>query len=393
MRVLIVCNEFPPASHGGIGSATFDLARELLASGIDFEVVGVVPPATFDRFSLVPLDEQYGFPVHRLKSVATRLPFAAQVFADRFQLRRWIRKRHRRRPFDIVFTDDYNGLLPGGPPPGSLLVVRLNGSNLVYDALMERTGQERIWECERRMLGHAARWIGVSRFFLDETLKRVTPPPGTSFSVLPNPVDTDLFSPASADDLSVPGRIVYHNTLHRRKGIYDLFEALPRVFREIPEAHLEIYGGKADLPKMRDSLLALLPEGERHRVTFFGRVDRYSVLPPALERARVACYPSHLETFGIAPIEAMAMKRVTIYSDCGPGREIVTPGLDGFLCPPKDPAALAGILITALSLPEAGRLAMGAAARETAVSRFGKKTVCRAYLEDFRQALADAAPH
>ncbi|MBL9152216.1 MAG: glycosyltransferase family 4 protein [Verrucomicrobiales bacterium] len=388
MRVLIVCNEYPPASHGGIGSATFDLACELLASGIDFELVGIIPPATFERFSLPVLDEQYGYPVHRLRTpVGSRLPFPVQVWADRRRLRRWIWRRHREKPFDLVFTDDYNGMLPWGPPPGSVLVVRLNGSNLVYDSLMQRDGQRRIWDCERRMLNRARRWIGVSRFFLDETRARIPAPAGTALSVLPNPVDTDLFSPGSADDISVPGRIVYHNTLHRRKGIYDLFAALPQVFATVPEAHLEIYGGKADLPKIQESLLGLLPAGDRGRVVFFGRVDRYSVLPGALEKARVACYPSHLETFGIAPIEAMAMQRVTIYSDCGPGREIVTPGVDGLLCEPKNPASIARCLIGALTLPDEARLAMGRAARHTAVSRFGKTVVCRGYLEQFRETL------
>ncbi|MCB1086503.1 MAG: glycosyltransferase family 4 protein [Verrucomicrobiae bacterium] len=392
MRVLIVCNEFPPASHGGIGSSTFDLAKQLKASGIDFEVVGIIPPFLFERFSLQPLDEQFGFPVHRIRSRATRLPFCWQVVLDRLQLRRWVAKRHREKPFDLVFTDDYNGLLPVGPPAGSQLVVRLNGSNLVYDSLMEREGHHQIWNCERKMLGNAVRWIGVSQFFLDETLKRVTPPEGTALMVLPNPVDTDLFQPSTDEDISVPGRIVYHNTLHRRKGIYDLFNALPEVFQAIPEAHLELYGGKADLPKMKAELLALIPETQHSRVTFFGRVDRYSVLPRALEQARVACYPSHLETFGIAPIEAMAMKRVTLYSDCGPGREMITHGVDGFLCPPKDPATLARLLIEALSLSPSERLSMGEAARETAVSRFGKKFVGEAYIEAFRETLSSAKP-
>jgi len=387
MRVLQVCCEFPPAPHGGIGSAVADLAPALARRGVDLVIAGV-----YAKRVLAGLGKEASAPpfeVHRLVSQVESLPFPLRVWLERRRLQAWLRREHRRRPFNLIFADDFEGWLPFRRPGGSRapkLVVRLNGSNLVYDDLLGHPGSDLLWNCERRMLLSADAWIGVSRFFLEETAKRVPSP--ELCEIIPNPVDTAAFAPrAPGKDLAVPGRMLYHNTLGTRKGIDDLFGALPAVFSGCAEAHLEIYGSSPAFETRRDALLSRLPESLRHRVAFFGRVDRERTLPEALERAHVACYPSHLETFGIAPVEAMAMKRVTIYTDTGPGREIVEDGVDGLLCPPRDPAALAATLIRALRLPESERLAMGEAARAKAVSRFDRELVADRYLEFFHRLL------
>ena len=387
MRVLQLCSELPPAPHGGIGSAVADLAPALVARGVDLVLCGVYPPSP--SMSKTAVAETVPGEVHRLPSRGASLPFVPRVLAERAQLHAWIAREHRRQPFDLVHTEDFEGWLPlfrrtAARPPK--LVVRLNGSNLVYDALLARKGSRLVWACERRMLLCADAWIGVSRFFLDETANRVRPP-GTC-EVIGNPVATDAFAPRCfTDDLAVPGRIVYHNSLGARKGIEDLVDALPTVCAACPDAHLEIYGSSPGFEARRDALLSRLPGELRRRVAFFGRVDRERTLPEALAQAHVACYPSHLETFGIAPVEAMAIQRVTIYTDTGPGREIVEDGVDGLLCPPRDPEGLANTLIRALRMPAAQRIAMGQAARTKAVSCFDREVVADRYLDLFRRLL------
>jgi glycosyltransferase involved in cell wall biosynthesis len=386
MRVLQLCSELPPAPHGGIGSAVADLAPALVARGVDLVIVGVYAPA---RLPAAQVPETVHGEIHRLASRASSLPFRLRVAAERLQLRQWIAREHRRRPFDLILADDFEGWLPRFRPSRQgtpKLLVRLNGSNFVYDALLGRKGSPPLWSCERRMLRSADAWIGVSRFFLDETAARVAQ--AGLCEVIPNPVDTSAFSPRRPqEDLAVPGRIVFHNSLGARKGIEDLIDSLPTVFAARADAHLEIYGSAPGFEARRDELLSRLPGELRQRVCFFGRVDRLTALPEALEKAHVACYPSHLETFGIAPVEAMAMKRVTIYSDTGPGREVIDDGRTGLLCPPRDPAALAGTLIRALSLSHSERLAMGEAARAAAVERFDRETVADRYLDLFRRLL------
>lgn len=43
MRILYVCNEYPPAPHGGIGSVVQTLARGVASSGNEAVVIGLDP--------------------------------------------------------------------------------------------------------------------------------------------------------------------------------------------------------------------------------------------------------------------------------------------------------------------------------------------------------------
>jgi len=87
-----------------------------------------------------------------------------------------------------------------------------------------------------------------------------------------------------------------------------------------------------------------------------------------LEEADVVVMPSDSpEPFGLVAIEAFARGRPVIGSGAGGLLDIVTDGVDGWLYPPGDAAALAELLagLTRAQVTRAGR-----AARATYESRF-----------------------
>src|SRR3954469_5918867 len=43
MHICYLCNEYPPGTHGGVGSFTQTLARAMVARGHEVTVVGVYP--------------------------------------------------------------------------------------------------------------------------------------------------------------------------------------------------------------------------------------------------------------------------------------------------------------------------------------------------------------
>lgn len=86
-----------------------------------------------------------------------------------------------------------------------------------------------------------------------------------------------------------------------------------------------------------------------------------------------------IETFSIAALESMALGKPMIMSDIGGAREQVTPGLNGWLFPAGDVAALADRLARAEDLPALRRL--GAAARERVVREFSQERMTQAYLD------------
>jgi glycosyltransferase involved in cell wall biosynthesis len=77
------------------------------------------------------------------------------------------------------------------------------------------------------------------------------------------------------------------------------------------------------------------------RVTFHGHLTGES-LPEAWARCHVTVLPSiYLEVFGLVIPESFSLGRPVIVTDCGGPPELVRNGVDGFVVPPNDAAALA----------------------------------------------------
>jgi glycosyltransferase involved in cell wall biosynthesis len=87
------------------------------------------------------------------------------------------------------------------------------------------------------------------------------------------------------------------------------------------------------------------------------------------------------ETFSLAALESMAMGRALVLSDVGGAAEMVVPGSNGLLFPPRDTASYVDRL-AALSDPDAARR-MGANARRIVEQRFAVATMVDRYEQLF----------
>jgi glycosyltransferase involved in cell wall biosynthesis len=93
-------------------------------------------------------------------------------------------------------------------------------------------------------------------------------------------------------------------------------------------------------------------------------------------------------------IEAAAMGALTIISDIGPAREIITapPHADseartGWLVPPREPAALADAIIAALSLAASAREAVRRRSRTKIAEAYSVERMTRDTLSVYAEAL------
>lgn len=372
-----------PPLNGGIGTAVADLAPALADCDIELTILGLYPPSVLRQHGLPPLERLPGYTVHRLASPWTWLPHRWRVALERWSLRRAIQRLARGHLPDLLLADDYEGWLCETPLEGVPIVTRLNGSNRVYDALLKRSGDEVLHVMEERQLRLSRAWIGVSQFFLDQTLLHSGAAAPRFTTVIPNAIDAQRFNPLPVDEM-IPGRIVFHNTLGPRKGLHDLLRAFVLVKQRCPDASLVLCGSTPN-SEWLEAQLGEMPGQARAAVTVAGRLNRKGELQTLLGRAAVACYPSHLETFGLAPVEAMAMERVTVYADCGPAREVITHGQDGFISPVAQPEALAQTLLEALALSADQRQRMGRAARATVLNRFDRPVVAAVFARFLRQ--------
>ena len=197
-----------------------------------------------------------------------------------------------------------------------------------------------------------------------------------SVEVIPAGVNLDMFQPvdraearaALSSELGVADEervILYVGRIEPLKGIDILLRALPTLEYEGAVRALVVGGSPgndAELERLK-SLSAEL--GIADSVTFTGSVPQ-EVLPTYYSAADVFTLPSHSESFGLAPLEAMACGAPVVVSRVGGLKTFVTSGENGYLVPWRCPESFAQRFDTLLANPEL-RDAMGRAARRRAL--------------------------
>jgi glycosyltransferase involved in cell wall biosynthesis len=110
-----------------------------------------------------------------------------------------------------------------------------------------------------------------------------------------------------------------------------------------------------------------------------------------LQQAAIVCLPSHGgEGVPKALIEAAASERAIVATDVPGCRDIVRPGTNGLLVPPKNPAALADAIAQLLNDAPL-RAEMGRRGREIAVNEFSEEKVIQQTLTLYRKLLSGGA--
>jgi len=126
--------------------------------------------------------------------------------------------------------------------------------------------------------------------------------------------------------------------------------------------------------------------GLRDRVSFVAAPDREALIP-LYQRAAVFALSSDEEGFGMVILEAMSCGVPVVSTMSGGPDSIIDDGLDGYLVPLRDPAALRERL-QRLVRDRALNHRMGAAARETVVARFDAHRAGQTLLETYDTLLS-----
>jgi glycosyltransferase involved in cell wall biosynthesis len=151
--------------------------------------------------------------------------------------------------------------------------------------------------------------------------------------------------------------------LFPRKGYEVMLRALPKITAAFPQAHYLVVGSGDAAYEAR--LRALVEDlGLRGRVHFSGFQES---VYPGLAAMDLYVHPALMEGFGIAVLEAMAMRKPVVATATGGLPEIVQDGETGVLVPPGDADALARAVVRLLQDPvrcrqlgEAGRARVAA---------------------------------
>jgi glycosyltransferase involved in cell wall biosynthesis len=374
MRICLVNALFHPFS-GGVEKHMYELSRELVRQGDEVTVVT-------SRLGATPAYEEIdGVRVHRVPCLEIRVPGfypPPLVLAPGFVSR--LKRLDERYDFDIIhlqnrfFVDfDMAALyckLKGKPfmmtihnarPVGISLPVTVAGS--AYDWLVGRWP----FALADRIIA-VSRWVrgDIAKYCIDEG--KIVP--------VHNGINVSEFRPADGRNVRAQYGIgddpmlMFVGRMITQKGVPYLIDAMPAVLREHPRARLFLVGRGSMLKKLKAKVASM---GLEKSVIFSGYLNE-----PDLKEAYGTCdvfvLPSVWEVLPIAVLEAMSSGRPVVCTNAGGNEEMVRDGVNGYVVPMRDPAALAARIVTLLSDP-AARARMGAAGRRIAEEEFDWKLI------------------
>jgi len=328
MKIVFVCNEYPPEPHGGIGTFVQTIAKGLRLDGHAVTVVGIgrsysecvkegIRIVTFKRLSLPVIGG----------------------FLSRLKLYRWLSEYVPQNDIDIIEVPDYEGMLPFRFKYCSV-VVRLHNSHTCITHQLQQSKSKGTYLWESKTLKLHNNWIGVSQYILQLTKNtfRLCPEKTTVIYNPVAPIPTVL--PLVKE---IPDRFVlYAGTVSNRKGALSLARAAIIFMKEDTSLHL-VYVGRIteeNGKKIDVKILNIVGNSLSERVCFIGQVPREVVYAYML-KAKAFIFPSSLEACSLVVIEAMQAGCPVIYTKDPLGQEIIEDGVTGLLADPYSPEDVA----------------------------------------------------
>ncbi len=242
-------------------------------------------------------------------------------------------------------------------------VVTLHGTDVV------KRGPMKAYLKATKLALQAAQAVTVPSAFLAREATQVFALGPDRIAEIPNFVDPTLNQPpAEARPIRDILNLVHVSNLRAVKRVQDILQAMTLLPSRV---RLDVVGDGPQRGQL-ESLMRTLDLQER--VRFLGRRDD---VPELLRCSDVFVFPSQVESFGLAALEASACGLPVVASDVGGLPEVIEDGVSGLLFPPRDVDALAERVRRLADAP-AVRRRMGEAGRERAL-RFAPDASVDAY--------------
>ncbi len=346
MHLCLITHEYPKSgfAHGGIGSFLKTLAPKLVAQGIRVTIVGLSYDYNEDY------EEVQGVRIFRLGYQNVK---RFGWFYGLKAMNKKIAAIHKENPIDIIESAELE-LAFLTKLPGIKYIIRLHGGHHFFSESEHRKID--FWKGfqEKRSFKKADAFIAVSNFVKTKTNEFL------SFhdkpvAMINYPIDVDFFKPKI--NVVRKHSIVFAGSVCEKKGVRQLIQSFPLVKEKFPDATLEIYGrdwlfpnGKSYIEMLQETEIPKLGNSAKD-IHFHGRVN-YENIPEIYAQAQVCVFPSHMETQGLVAPEAMAMEKLVLFTNQGPGPETITNLENGLLCNPFIPEDIANQINWAFSNEE-----------------------------------------
>jgi glycosyltransferase involved in cell wall biosynthesis len=228
---------------------------------------------------------------------------------------------------------------------------------------------------EEEAVFRAANHVMVTSLAMAATVRERRKGLAANTAVIPNYVNDPWFRPANGVARDVD--VLFVGRLTPQKNFEALLEAVERT-----DLTLTLVG---DGPLAQRIEPARIRMGGR--LTWLRRVP-HEELPSLMNRSRVFVLPSLWEGHPKALIEAMACGMAVIGTDVAGVRDVISHGVNGWLCTP-DAGAISAAITQLLGDP-ALRVRLGAAARTFAVENYALERIADMEYTLYREVVATA---
>lgn len=351
MKIAFICNEYPPEKCGGIGIFTRELANALVENGYQVTVIGVYPNIQDDIF-----EELNGVNVLRLATTKGRFGY----YGGRLKLFKKVKQLIKRNQIDIIEVPDFEGNCAFWPKLPIPVIVRLHGSLTYFADEMKQTVSRNTRRLELSTLRRADVIVSVSKYTADKTreLFKLDKPIEVIHNAVALPEEYRCKTSYKNTDI-----VSFSGSLIEKKGVFSLAKAWPKVQKQYPNVQLLMIGKDVVTQgQSAQSKILSLARGYADSIKFTGHISKQE-MEDLLVKSDLAIYPSYSESFGLAPIEAMALGLPVIYTQRSCGPEIAS-GCEGVkLIDPDNTNEIAATICNLLE-SESKREIMGRANRK-----------------------------
>ncbi len=188
-------------------------------------------------------------------------------------------------------------------------------------------------------------WLAVSSQAVQEAVLEQTPSVERITSVLSNPIECDVFVPGPPTPPKETKTILYTGRVHPEKGIDLLIDAFAKISTQRDDVTLRIMGPWTT--ERGGGGQEFVDELKRRSgdapVEFCEPIYGREALASELRSADVYAYPSCAdkgESFGVAPVEAMACGTPPVVSGLACFRDFIEDGVNGLVFQHRDPDAV-----------------------------------------------------
>lgn len=354
LHILIISQEFPPNSFGGIGAYNQTLTRELMQMGHEVTVISrgprdctnVIGPLTHIQVASVENSDS----IPQYPTFSKNLAWAKKTAQIAQEI-------HRQRPISVIESALWDfegiGILMLRPELKVPLIVRLvtpllvsikmNGWQMTEDFHLCMQMEQELIRCADSVIAisNSIQESVVSTYGLIPDQRWLVQPLG----VQPWPTYTNVTNYGELPKNLKRGaiQILFVGRLESRKGIDVFLNALKLIMPQDPRISVWIAG--ADIGGWEEKASQLLDGDVHSRVQFLGMVteERRELL---YANCDFLVFPSRYESFGLVPLEAMVHSKPVIGARAASIPEVIVEGECGLLFEPDNYQDLAEKILT-----------------------------------------------